>query len=228
MTEKNTGKMKLFSSFISISCFAPSCTIQFFVLAQSSVAAPTTTSESGTPDPAFYEKRSKARQLMQACWRGDIAKVTELTNAGADVHAHYEDVDRQDFSCAHLATEARLGQYMDVLRKLYSLGAPMDRISEAQYQRTPLYYAVRNDDTQAFDLLLPLTKKFSGHNHRGQDIVYLACTVNKNDSMCAKLKAAGHHMGQLSAEILNNPHRRDLDGMRKHANVPDQVQSTEL
>jgi len=118
-----------------------------------------------------------------------VASVEHLMSIGANPDAPYGEVDFEECSVAHMAVYwDSIPNYFEVIQALVqSNKVNWDDECRQQDNSVPIYEAVRHNQTEVFDLLLPVTTNFAGTNFRGYNIVHAACNTARNDYMCAKL-----------------------------------------
>lgn len=130
--------------------------------------------------------------LAAAMRRGDVEGVQTLLDNGADPNAYYGEVDFERCSLAHMAVywDHSIEHEVEIIKVLIDSGkVNWDQTCPNQDHSVPLYEAVRHNNTEAFNLIFPLTTNFASRDYRGRSMLYYACgnRNSKNDAICAAL-----------------------------------------
>lgn len=142
----------------------------------------------GSVEPAAAQVPPTAPEVLayegvhQAAWRGDLARLTALIAAGADLEAR----DGRGRTALHVATHAR---QREAIRVLARAGAKLDVLEDDRYDAVTI--AAVADDPATLSLLLSLGASPRQTTSRYDGTALIAAAHLGHDEVVRRLIAAG-------------------------------------
>lgn len=142
----------------------------------------------GSVEPAAAQVPPTAPEVLayegvhQAAWRGDLARLTALIAAGADLEAR----DGRGRTALHVATHAR---QREAIRVLAGAGAKLDVLEDDRYDAVTI--AAVADDPATLSLLLSLGASPRQTTSRYDGTALIAAAHLGHDEVVRRLIAAG-------------------------------------